>query len=234
MAIDRKWYKKSGLKLPSGDVFRIIAVCFDVIITLSVVAGKLNDNIAAQIYTFWVFSVGYLLASGTLLAFKTCLICVNIRRHTKDTEKRWERCVAWFEFIMGALTIVMGGLYLFGENLPRSVYPGVHRRQLKTGLLGGSLIGNLFLTVVEKGFDWSGGWDKIKTVDAKHKRWSDLLGLLSAVVLFDQSLTGFFMIVYEIKVDSTDITCDVFTNVISIVACICSCILFTLLIAFVG
>jgi hypothetical protein len=233
MAIDRKWYKKSGLKLPSGDVFRIIAVFFDVTITLAVVASKLDNNDTVRNVCYWLFSGGYVVFSSILQVCKTILICVNIRRHTKDTKKKWECCVALLDFIMSVLAIVMGGLYLFGENLPSSLCSEDYCRQLKTGLLGMSLILNLFLTVAENGFGWSGGWDKIKTVDEKHKRWSDLLGLLSVVVLFDQALTGFYMTVYDGKRNSTDITCDVYTHGVSGGTYGLSVILFIMLIVFV-
>jgi hypothetical protein len=234
MAIDQKWYKKSGLKLHSGDLFRILAVFFDVTITLAVVAGKQNNNDIAQSVCYFVFSFGYIVVSIILLVIKTVLICCTIHKRAKAKKKKWNYCVAILDTMMGVFAIVMGAFYLFGENLPSSLCSGDTCRQLKTGLLGTSLIINLFLTVVEKGFDWSGGWDKFKTINDRHKLWSDLLGLLSTVVLFDQALTGFYyMTVYDINVDSVGITCDSLTHGISSAAYIISIFLFYLLIVLV-
>jgi hypothetical protein len=229
MAIDRKWYKKSGLKLPSGDLFRIIAVWFDVTLTLSVVASKRNNDQTAQTACYILLSVVFFLVSTALLILKTGIICKSIQECTEDADKYWKYLVATLDSVLGMAVIVMGTAYLFGENLPSSLCSGDHCRQVKTGLLGGSLILNLFLTVVEKGFNWSGGWDKFKTVDAKHKQWSDLLGLLNTVVLFDQALTGFHITVYDINMSSENITCDSYSNGLSGAMYGLSVVVFTLI-----
>jgi hypothetical protein len=230
MAIDRKWYTKNvPLKLPSGDLFKIIAVLFDVAITLSVVAGEFYDNDTFQTFSYVGLSCVYFMGSSGLLIFKTCVIGVQVASHTKDAEREWTYIVAVVDFALGWLVIIMGTMYLVGENLPSSLCMGDHCRQLKTGLLGMSLILNLFLTVAENGFGWSGGWDKIKTVDEKHKRWSDLLGLLNTVVLFDQALTGFHITVYDINMSSENITCDSYSNGLSGAMYGLSVVVFTLI-----